>query len=209
MEPGKESQAPNTLSERDKQAIRQLGEEIDRLNRPGRDSIDRRRSADELRRKAQELYEAASPEQKSRMQRWVQEAASRQPLGGGGSPRSAGDSPFEQRLAQRPSVPGDRLRFETIDARPRGRVDPSEDSREQVVAEWLGEALKGEGPSPAAEQRVLEAQRSAEQAIDDRAVPSRYDRVLRDYFKRLPDKVLGASGASEAAPSAAPAKDAP
>jgi hypothetical protein len=162
------------------------------------------KNADELREQAQRLYDAASPEQKERMRRWVQDAARRQQdrdLAGGdqearemgargpGSTRGGGDP---RREVGQPA-PDQSVRTEPVDARA-AHVPGDEPPNEQVVAEWLGRGGERHSPTdPAVVQgRLREAARSAERAIGDRTVPGRYDRILREYFKRLPDKLAPA-----------------
>lgn len=38
-------------------------------------------------------------------------------------------------------------------------------------------------------EAIERAKEGAQRAIDDRTIPGRYDRLLRRYFKRLPEKV--------------------
>lgn len=80
-------------------------------------------------------------------------------------------------------------RVEPVDARAPGTSDRT--AGDQVVAEWLGRGAESADPARFAEiaDRLRQATRSAEQAIGDRAVPSRFDRVLREYFRRLPAEV--------------------
>lgn len=80
-------------------------------------------------------------------------------------------------------------RVEPVDARAPGTSDRT--TAEQVVAEWLGRGAESADPARSAEiaDRLRQATRSAEQAIGDRTVPSRFDRVLREYFRRLPAEV--------------------
>ncbi|HNB59970.1 MAG TPA: hypothetical protein PK308_06625, partial [Phycisphaerales bacterium] len=64
--------------------------------------------------------------------------------------------------------------------------------------------------APVAE-RLEQAAEQARRAVEDGAVSSRYERLLRKYFERLPQRVREhrAGGAPAGAPDAAPpAKDA-
>ncbi len=101
-------------------------------------------------------------------------------------------------------------RTEIVDARDAGTGRPgTEGQRDQVVAEWLAPPTQGSatgaGPAAAAE-RMRQAARSAQQAVDERAIPSRYDRLVQRYFRRLPEKV---AERAEAAGTPVPAQDAP
>lgn len=104
-------------------------------------------------------------------------------------------------------------RTELVDARDSGTASPrSSPSRDQVVAEWLappalgGSATPG-APSPAA--RMRQAARSAQKAVEERAIPARYDRLVQRYFRRLPDEVARRAQQNPSTPAAAPAQDAP
>lgn len=103
-----------------------------------------------------------------------------------------------------------KARTEPVDAR-RAR-ESREATRGRVAAEWLGEGDRT-GTQAAKElgDRIQTATRSAERAIEDRTVPSRFDSVLQRYFRTLPESVSGATNPpakAEPAP-AIPAKDAP
>jgi hypothetical protein len=74
-----------------------------------------------------------------------------------------------------------------------------------VVAEWLGSGRKGtatEGSDPAAaRERLLDAAKAAQRAVDDRTVPRRFDRLIREFFRRVPQEMgLEEPGANGAPP---------
>lgn len=124
---------------------------------------------------------------------------------GGGPDGRAGDA-----AAARTAPPLTPDRTELVDARNSGREQPAiAQSRGQVAGEWLAPPAEGTaattGPSPV--ERVRQAARSAQQAVDDRSIPARYDRMVRRYFQRLPDKVAERTRAE--APASVPAQDAP
>ncbi|MBY0263760.1 MAG: hypothetical protein K2Q20_15550, partial [Phycisphaerales bacterium] len=114
----------------------------------------------------------------------------------------AGDQPGRAPGAAEPSPAF--TRTDPVDAR--ARPVPGSTPRERVAAEWLGEGSK-DGPAGTGESQEVfrAAQRSAERAIDDRAVPARFDRLLERYFRRLPERAAG----TPPAPAPAPATDAP
>jgi hypothetical protein len=179
------------------------------MARPGQSAAKQEQAARELRKQAEDLYKSASPAQQEAMRRWIEQAGQ---TGGPGGPDGVGGGPGDQpgrRVAGRPGAPADPPRFKPVDARDPNPAPSTPDSREQVVAEWLGDGDQRRDPAAtaAAESHLREAARGAEQAIGDRVVPSRYDRVLREYFRRLPERVLDRP-ANAPAP-AAPAKDAP
>jgi hypothetical protein len=130
-----------------------------------------------------------------------------------GAERGVGDGP-EGTRQEREATGTERVfppsRTEIVDARDAGTGRPgTKGQRDQVVAEWLAPptpgSATGAGPAAAAE-RMRQAARSAQQAVDERAIPSRYDRLVQRYFRRLPEKV---AERAEAAGTPVPAQDAP
>jgi hypothetical protein len=130
-----------------------------------------------------------------------------------GAERGVGDGP-EGTRQEREATGTERAfppsRTEIVDARDAGTGRPgTKGQRDQVVAEWLAPptpgSATGAGPAAAAE-RMRRAARSAQQAVDERAIPSRYDRLVQRYFRRLPEKV---AERAEAAGTPVPAQDAP
>jgi hypothetical protein len=68
---------------------------------------------------------------------------------------------------------------------------------EQVLAQWLGEAddvSSGATGTATATQRVEQAQKAAERAVDDAAVPSRYHSLIKRIFGRLDETTRNAAG---------------
>ncbi|MGD9689328.1 MAG: hypothetical protein AB7K52_08040 [Phycisphaerales bacterium] len=99
--------------------------------------------------------------------------------------------------------PGAKRATETVDARAGDRPGGAPD---RVIAEWLsgarGTGRAGEGPAPEAVRAELrEAARAAQRAVDDRLVPRRFDRLIREFFRRAPEE-LGVSPAGAPGPSA-------
>lgn len=104
-------------------------------------------------------------------------------------------------------------RTHVVDARSKGDDAPAPAARDRVMAQWLtnrpatGESAAGD----AVEARGIlrEAARAAQQAVDDRTLPRRYDRLLKRYFQHAPEE-LGLIRPAPAppatpAPAAAPA----
>jgi len=127
--------------------------------------------------------------------------------------RSAGNEPGTD--LTNPSSAAAPTREELIDA----RTKPRDDAPSRVIAEWLsknprspdgargatgsGQPFAG-GPSAGQlDQAVQAAQRSAEQAIEQRVVPGRSSSLVRRYFERLPQALKGGS------PSEVPTTTAP
>lgn len=80
------------------------------------------------------------------------------------------------------------FRTDTVDARPREGGTPNDG---RIAGEVTGNSKPG-APMLSQAEAVDAARRArdaAQRAIDDRTIPGRYDRLLRRYFKRLPEKL--------------------
>lgn len=107
----------------------------------------------------------------------------------------------------RPASPGSasaaKPNTEPVDA----RSAPINPGQERVIAEWLS---RGPREATAAKSNEVagalrDAAQSAERALEDRTVPSRFDSVIRRYFQRLPsDLGVPATNPAPAKPAAAP-----
>lgn len=199
---------PGNLPEPTPEAIERLAEHLKDM---ARNSDRRQQSAEAARRareQAEQIAKGLSDDQRKRLEQWAEALARQRPdvmdeLAGqspdGPSdqqdpPRRGGDAPGTQEARQgtgpaQAPPPGPR-RTEIVDARPR-ESGPRGSEREQVVAEWLSPPREGDAaPSTATpRERLLQAARSAQKAVDDRAIPSRYDRLVQRYFRRLPERV--------------------
>lgn len=204
--------------------MQRLAEQLSRMSQSPRQARQQQQSAERLMEQARRMYENASPEQREQMRRWAMDQASKMGDRGGHSPdgsssgvssaASGGDGAGAGGpRARSEGVAGERqeIRTEPVDATAAGRRgEPAGDpSRPPVIAEWLGEGDRRRGPAQEAmiDEQLREATRSAEQAIGDRSVSRRYDRVLQEYFRRLPAKVRSAAGQSGGG-AAEPARDA-
>jgi hypothetical protein len=121
--------------------------------------------------------------------------------------------------ARDPNAPPlERDSTDTVDLR-------GEESAERLIAQWLSDtppesadsSARTTGPaSAAAAQRVQQAQKVAERAVNDSAVNKRYHRLIQRYFGRLPDvieqaargRVPGVDAPAPAAPEAPEARPA-
>ncbi|MGQ0629002.1 MAG: hypothetical protein ACT4PL_13000, partial [Phycisphaerales bacterium] len=87
---------------------------------------------------------------------------------------------------------------DTLDLRDR-KVRGS--AKDQVLAEWLGKPDESRDRTSTAPSNASETHRraaeAAQRAVDDRVVPSRYDRLIERYFRTLPKKVLPAPEAAK------------
>lgn len=154
-----------------------------------------------MRKQAEELWKKASPEQREQIKELAKQMAERQKnqragqRGAGGS--EPGDGPMQ--AGRREPGSADRQGTNFVDS---NLADSRADSAgpQRVVAEWLGQGKPGAGVAAAERERIVrEAVKSGEKAIEERAAPKRFDRMLMDYFRRLPEQV---------APAAPPAPDA-
>lgn len=184
-----------------------LARQLREIAKSRQEAEKRRQDAQRLREQAREMLERADPETRERMKQWAEQLA-RESGRSGGTSRDGGGGAGDEAEPRDPSAPYAPLpmegaRTEIVDARPRTVSPTAEAPRERVVAEWLGDGKGGEPVSRREVQdRLVEAARSAERAVEDRVVPGRYDSVIRRYFRRLPEKVVPAEDAP-----AAPAKD--
>lgn len=220
---------PESLPEPTPEAVDQLAKELKRLSDAPKEAAQRQQDAEQLRRRAEDLVRNTSPQQRQQLERWAQELAQRHPdlakpnspdqntargsgseSGANSATRSIPDQTKRSPAVIRDDAAQSPTRTQLIDARskpsPGERVD-----QPRVVAEWFGE---GRRDAPAASEvaaAVKTAVRSGERAIEEQAVPSRFDGLLRRYFSRLNERAQpqSSSPAAPAGPQAEPARDAP
>ena len=172
---------------------RSLSEELDRLaDRQRQRRADEQRAA-ELRRKAQELLDDATPEERERLEEMAERLAQQNRL-----PQQGPTEPWD--AAER-----------TVDARD-PNATPSDGDNEQVLAEWYnpeGDPADGVERGEASAQRLRDAAESAERAVEQQRVPPRYRRLVRDMYKRLQDRAAEREGAAPLAEQVEKKSDAP
>lgn len=172
---------------------RSLSEELDRLaDRQRQRRADEQRAA-ELRRKAQELLDDATPEERERLEEMAERLAQQNRL-----PQQGPTEPWD--AAER-----------TVDARD-PNATPGDGDNEQVLAEWYnpeGDPADGVERGEASAQRLREAAESAERAVEQQRVPPRYRRLVRDMYKRLQDRAAEREGAAPLAEQVEKKSDAP
>jgi hypothetical protein len=159
-------------------ALDALERNLDTLASRPAQAEQRLRDADRLRDEADDLLSRTTPEQRERLSRLNQELARRR------RERAPAPAPSE---------------FHTVEA-----ARPSDEAREQVISEWLGEPGDSDG-DPAARERVIservrEAAAGAERAVEQQEVPARHADLIRRVFRRYQDR---------GAPRAEDAPDAP
>lgn len=207
MKPGG---APNEKSaDSPSDGVKKLAQRLRQMAETEKSAQRDQRTAEQLRERAREMYENADPEMREQMQKWAREMARQNPDRAEGHGPDGGFKGPATRNAPKPHVdaPGD-YTTEVVDAR-RDKGDRSSgQQRERVVAEWLGDGKTAPDPSVSREEvegQLMRAAQSAERAVDERVVHSRYDKLLRRYFRRLPENVVPGGGE----PPVQSAKDAP
>ncbi len=147
--------------------VRGLAERLRELAQPGRDERDRAR---DLREHARRL------------------------LGRERGDDGAGPWPDDRELTERTPPPDEPWRYETtpLDAR-----DPSESSEDgRVVAQWFADGPRTEGGASrrAMQEGIREAARSAEEALEQQAVPPARRDLVRRVFERYQKRAESQQG---------------
>ena len=132
-----------------------------------------------MRKRAQELLDQASPEQRERLEDLAERFAQRD------AQRTGGPRPYD-------------ATGETVDARDENSTTPGE--REQTLREWFnpeGEPVDGVDRSERTPAALREAAESADRAVEQQRVPPRYRKLVREVFKNIRERAAesGADGA--------------
>ena len=190
-------------------AAEKLAERLNELRDLSKRAADDRRAADDLRSRAQEMLQSLDPSDRDRLKQAAKQASSKDPRNTPPSGNSAGIEPGRD-ARRSASAPADPAQTELVDARrPPTAAEHATQSREQVVAEWLGPGQKGGGSSTPSDAVLQQAARSAERAVDDRTIPPRFDRLIERYFRRLPERLREPRADQPNLPPVQPAQDAP
>lgn len=205
---------------------------MEQLGKTPQDLAKNRQNVEQLRKQAEEMLSRATPEERRELERrareWAQQngmpdspespesqrqQAGRGEVGGGegGDVPGLGDQPGEPQRSDAAEPPAN-WRTEPVDARRPADQRPDRAVNEQVVAEWLGPG--GRSPADASSResaagRLDRAAARAERAMQDRTVSRRYDSILKRYFDRLPQRVLGELGEPGDGDQIAPSPAAP
>jgi hypothetical protein len=142
-----------------------LAEMLEQMNERRTRRAEDQRLSEDLRRRAQELLDQATPEQRQRLEEWALEETRRR----GSAPGSMSDAGEE-----------------VVDARSRER-----DESGRVISEWFnpeGEAPAGVISEGMSGGQLKEAAAAAERAVEQQRVPTRYRRLVRDVFKRVQER---------------------
>ena len=154
-----------------------------------------RRSAEELRDQAERLLEQASPEERRELEQLAQEIADQagtdDPFGRGADRSSRGND------GPRPA-PQREWGEQPFDARSQPGDEPPRDG--QVIADWYGDdrPTQASGPTPSSGPALQQASRSAERALERRAVPRERQELVRRVFERFRQRAT--DGPSDAGP---------
>lgn len=173
--------------------MQRMEEELRQMAESAKGSQQGQQRAKELREQAQRMLEQASPEQREQMRRWAQK---QQQESGSGAGSGMG-------IDNSPTAAGSADGFRTEDVDARKPVEPG--GRERVAGEWTDPSQEihrgGPASTRAMAETLREAQQSAEQAIEDQVVPTRY-RNVREYFRKARER---AEREAQQAPAPAPA----
>lgn len=160
--------------------------------------------SEQLKRRARELADTMSPEEREALERWAEaQRREQQPGGDGMGPQPPGDaaSPGEERGITRgdrsnspeagraPGTDGATSRESTFgtDGKPT-RIDANDDAPAGTkVGELPGddEFLPGDIDPARIAQQNLAARKAAERAIEQGEVPARYHRFIQRYFRQF------------------------
>ncbi len=150
----------------DSTGVNRLIDELERLQKEREEAENQRELSAEARRRAEEMMNSLSPQERERLLQWAQQYRN------------------QTKLADQ--APGARTDFETeaLDIRRSGEED-------RVAAEWDRDPEPGEGTStrpvsgaPNTADQIKQAQQAADRAIEEQAFPSRFSNVVRRYFQR-------------------------
>lgn len=137
---------------------------LDEFERRRQRANENRQSAEDARKKAREMLDRMSPEQREQMERWARELQRERP-----TPPPSRPSPSED-----------------FDSRP---VDmrPEESAPDRVIAQWFNPdadpSQPGEISRRAVDDRLQDAAKGAEQAVEEQSVHRRYSDIIKRYFE--------------------------
>lgn len=177
-------------------AVRRAQETMRKLGEQQQGATKQGQKAKDIRGVAQQLMEGDA-EQAGQEEGQDGPGSRRQGDAGGGAGEGSNGLRMREPGEERPS------NVQDVDAR-RGASEREGGARS---FEWYNpNAREGRGTVDArvAAERLREAAKSAERAIEDQTLPSRYSKLLREYYRRMPDAVRGdapASGGGESAPA--------
>ncbi|MHC5022283.1 MAG: hypothetical protein ACYTGG_00025 [Planctomycetota bacterium] len=202
----------------DAERLRSVAERLRKLAERRGPGDSRREMSDRLKQMARELADNMSEEEKREWaEQWqrqfggerpaelpgLDEGPDRDPGPGTDTDRGPGTEPG-RRLMSPPESPTSPPQTENLDL-------AGDETSDEVIAEWLsplpGERVPGRTDRAAAAERLRRAQRIAERAVDDAAVPSRYHDLIKRYFDQVRRSHEKAPAKPDSPPPAAGAGD--
>ena len=196
-------------------ALEKLRKQLRELAERNKRAQDERNRAEDAREKARNILKELSPDERERLARWAKAIGHENmpvPTGGGAQP---GLLPGGLGASDQPQGPPQPLGSELVDAR-RGDQSGAPDSNDKVIENWsdLPDDQPGAHSDPGVSRREMskglrEARKGAERAIEDRQIPSRYSKVLEEYFRKALKRAHESGEETGKTPTPAPAaKDA-
>lgn len=171
-------------------AVRRAREAMERLGQEQRGASEGGQRAKDLRGAAQRLMAGEADSSGEKRDTGA---------GPGGGRTGGGAGAGSQGMLTRDPVETPPSRIDDIDA----RSEAVENAGNARSFEWYNpNAREGRGTidGRVAAERLREAAKSAERAIEDQTLPSKYSRLLREYYRRMPDAVKPAETGDEPAP---------
>jgi hypothetical protein len=183
-----------TVGEDEGEMRRSPADRLRELEERRRRSDEREQISEEMIERAREMIEQMDPDQRRQLaeelQRQMEDADDDPAMAEGLD--AASD---EAGLTDAPIIEGEPRDHEARDAEVVDDIDlrPEDDEFDRVLAEWLSDEEFTADPERVdrreiSEERVREARRVAERAVEDAAVPSRYHQFIRRYFQRLEER---------------------
>jgi len=179
--PGVDPNAPPDPTQ-NKRGFDRLADQLDRLSRNQGASEQARERADDLRRRAEEMLENATPEERRQMLEQLEKMRRERGMG------KDGDSPFGAPPPNQAQDPRQSPAQEDIDLR-----DPdSNPPPDRVIGDWFSD--QPQLPEDRTARRALadtvrESQQSAERAFEQQRLPRRRQDLIRRIFDRYAEQV--------------------
>ncbi|MCC6678971.1 MAG: hypothetical protein IT436_17740 [Phycisphaerales bacterium] len=195
-------------------AMEQLARRLGEAGRLAEQARRDERTAQEMRRQAEELLNRSTPEERRRLEELARQLGGDhgKPAQRDGGPGEPGDGPGQDgrtRAGGEPSQPLPWTGEQTIDARP--KISPNElaSTPQREAARWSGDAPAREEAAMirgSAGERARQAARGLERAIEQQSVPGPYTDIVRRVQRRYAQRAAAGPNPS-ATPSTVP--DAP
>lgn len=199
-----------------------LLDKLRELDQRRRDAQGQQAASEDLRRRAREIADNLTDEERRRLAAWARQyqreqgappmapdqGLARRPDSPDGSSAGVAGEPghapgnVDGSAASPPLRPGS---TEIVDAR--GPIDPNDPGAgagagDQIIAEWLSQGESSPSPDAraATQQRLESARRAAERAVNEQAVNRRYHDLIQRYFRGLDKAATSPGQAAEPSP---------